>query len=76
MRHTVHDDVRFLLDHQAPGGAYVASPSFSQYPFGWLRDGAFIAHALRARGRARQRRRLPRLGRARRRAPRGPTSAP
>jgi isomaltose glucohydrolase len=46
MRHAVHDDVRFLLDHQAPSGAYVASPSFSQYPFGWLRDGAFVAHAL------------------------------
>jgi len=50
MRHTVHADVRFLLDHQAPGGAYVASPSFSQYPFGWLRDGAFIAHALQRAG--------------------------
>ena len=46
MRHAVLDDVRFLLDHQAPGGAYVASPSFSQYPFAWLRDGAFVAHAL------------------------------
>ena len=42
-----HDaDVRFLLDHQHPGGAYVASPDFSQYPYGWVRDGAFVAHAL------------------------------
>jgi GH15 family glucan-1,4-alpha-glucosidase len=46
MRHAVQDDVRFLLDHQAPSGAYVASPSYSQYPYGWLRDGAFVAHAL------------------------------
>ena len=46
MRHAMPDDVRLLLDHQAPGGAYVASPSFSQYPFAWLRDGAFIGHAL------------------------------
>ena len=50
MQHTVYADVRFLLDHQAPGGAYVASPSFSQYPFGWLRDGAFVAHALQRAG--------------------------
>ncbi len=46
MQPTIAADVRFLLEHQAPGGAYLASPSFSQYPFGWLRDGAFIAHAL------------------------------
>jgi len=39
-------DVGVLLEHQAPGGAYVASPAYSQYPYGWLRDGAFIAHAL------------------------------
>lgn len=39
-------DVRLLLEHQHPGGAYVASPEFSQYPFGWVRDGAFVAHAL------------------------------
>ncbi len=46
MHSTIATDVRFLLQSQAPGGAYLASPSFSQYPFGWLRDGAFIAHAL------------------------------
>ena len=46
MQRTVQDDIAFLLAHQAPGGAYLASPTFSQYPFGWLRDGAFIAHAL------------------------------
>jgi GH15 family glucan-1,4-alpha-glucosidase len=50
MQRTVLDDVQLLLAHQAPGGAYLASPSFSQYPFGWLRDGAFIAHALERAG--------------------------
>lgn len=43
-------DVRLLLEHQHPGGAYVASPDFSQYPYGWVRDGAFVAHALDAVG--------------------------
>ena len=50
MQRTVLDDVQLLLAHQAPSGAYLASPSFSQYPFGWLRDGAFIAHALERAG--------------------------
>ena len=46
MHSAIAADVGFLLQSQAPGGAYLASPSFSQYPFSWLRDGAFIAHAL------------------------------
>ncbi len=46
MPQPVDVDVRVLLEHQHPSGAYVASPSFSQYPYAWLRDGAFIAHAL------------------------------
>src|SRR4029079_3020128 len=35
-----------LRDGQSPSGAFVASPSFRVYRFGWLRDGAFCAHAL------------------------------
>lgn len=31
---------------QAQNGAYVASPTFSQYGYSWLRDGAWIAHAM------------------------------
>lgn len=31
---------------QAPSGAFVASPTFSQYGYAWLRDGAFIAEAM------------------------------
>lgn len=36
---------------QAPGGAFVASPTFSQYGYAWLRDGAFVAEALDLVGR-------------------------
>lgn len=31
---------------QAPGGAYVASPTFSQYKACWMRDGALIAYSM------------------------------
>jgi GH15 family glucan-1,4-alpha-glucosidase len=37
---------RVLREGQARSGAFVASPSFRVYDFGWLRDGAFCAHAL------------------------------
>jgi isomaltose glucohydrolase len=36
---------------QAPGGAYVAGPTFSQYGYAWLRDGSFIAEAMDLVGR-------------------------
>jgi GH15 family glucan-1,4-alpha-glucosidase len=35
-----------LKEHQHPNGAFIASPSFPNYHFCWLRDGAFIAYAL------------------------------
>ena len=35
-----------LREGQSAGGAFVASPTFRVYQFGWLRDGAFCAHAL------------------------------
>jgi len=31
---------------QAASGGYVASPTFLQYGYSWLRDGAWIAHAM------------------------------
>lgn len=31
---------------QADSGAYVASPTFSQYGYSWLRDGSWIAQAM------------------------------
>lgn len=39
-----------LLAGQAGTGAFVASPTFSQYGYSWLRDGAYCALALSATG--------------------------
>jgi GH15 family glucan-1,4-alpha-glucosidase len=39
-----------LRDGQAKSGAFVASPAFRVYDYGWLRDGSFCAHALDAVG--------------------------
>jgi GH15 family glucan-1,4-alpha-glucosidase len=38
--------VETMQTHQAPSGAYVASPSFPTYRYCWFRDGAFTAYAL------------------------------
>jgi len=38
--------IDLILAHQAPSGAFVAGPTFSQYGYAWFRDGAFIAEAL------------------------------
>ena len=38
--------VAVLRDGQSESGAFVASPTFSQYGFCWLRDGSFCALAL------------------------------
>jgi len=35
---------------QSPEGGYVASPTFAQYGFSWLRDGSFIADAMSRAG--------------------------
>jgi GH15 family glucan-1,4-alpha-glucosidase len=40
-----------ILNSQSPGGAFVASPDFSQYHYCWLRDGSFTAYALDRVGR-------------------------
>ncbi|MFA5569169.1 MAG: glycoside hydrolase family 15 protein [Trueperaceae bacterium] len=42
----IRADVRRLVEGQAPSGAFPAGAGFSQYGQSWLRDGAFIAHAL------------------------------
>jgi GH15 family glucan-1,4-alpha-glucosidase len=39
-----------MLDNQADGGGYLASPNFAPYRFVWFRDGAFIADALSRAG--------------------------
>jgi GH15 family glucan-1,4-alpha-glucosidase len=46
---TTHD-AALILGLQHPSGAYPACPTFSQYPHSWLRDGAFIAHAMDTSG--------------------------
>jgi GH15 family glucan-1,4-alpha-glucosidase len=40
-----------ILAGQADGGAFVASPTFAQYRYAWLRDGSFIAEGLDLAGR-------------------------
>lgn len=38
--------LELLRAHQAPNGAFVASPTFPTYHYCWFRDGAYIAYAL------------------------------
>jgi GH15 family glucan-1,4-alpha-glucosidase len=38
--------IEVILQNQHPGGAYVASPHYSNYQYCWLRDGSFIAYAM------------------------------
>jgi GH15 family glucan-1,4-alpha-glucosidase len=42
--------VDVILAGQSASGAYVASPSFEVYGYSWLRDGCFIADAMREAG--------------------------
>lgn len=43
--------VQIILEGQASSGAFIAAPTFGQYRYAWLRDGAFIAEALDLVGR-------------------------
>lgn len=38
--------LEIIKAHQHAGGAFVASPSFSQYGYSWLRDNTYNAYAL------------------------------
>src|SRR5687767_14071339 len=38
--------VEIIRAGQHESGGYVASPTFSQYGYSWLRDGSFIADAM------------------------------
>jgi isomaltose glucohydrolase len=42
--------IEVLREGQAESGAFVASPNFDVYRFGWLRDGAFCAYAMELAG--------------------------
>jgi isomaltose glucohydrolase len=46
----VSTSVEVMLDNQADGGGYLASPNFAPYRFVWFRDGAFVADALSRMG--------------------------
>jgi GH15 family glucan-1,4-alpha-glucosidase len=46
----LRSSIDVILRGQAPSGAYVASPSFPSYRFGWLRDGSYCALAMDAAG--------------------------
>lgn len=41
---------RLLRTHQAPSGAWPASPDFAPYAFSWFRDGSFIADGASCAG--------------------------
>lgn len=42
--------IDIILAGQAENGAYAASPTFSQYGYSWLRDGAWIAYGMDCAG--------------------------
>lgn len=41
-----HISIQVIKANQTPSGAYLASPTFSQYGYSWLRDGTWIAHSM------------------------------
>ena len=42
--------ISIILEHQAPSGAYIASPNFGNYDYCWFRDSAYIAYAMDLHG--------------------------
>lgn len=45
-RDLVAGSLQVIGSGQAPSGAFIAGPTFSQYGYSWLRDGSFIAEGL------------------------------
>lgn len=43
-----------ILENQHTSGSFVASPTFSQYGYSWLRDGTYIAYSLLLKGYGRE----------------------
>ncbi|HML21435.1 MAG TPA: glycoside hydrolase family 15 protein [Aggregatilinea sp.] len=46
----IQSSIEIIRAGQAPSGAYVASPTFSQYGYAWLRDGAWVAYGMDCAG--------------------------
>ncbi|MGJ3239556.1 MAG: glycoside hydrolase family 15 protein [Anaerolineae bacterium] len=46
MENLFENSIQIILSNQALSGAYVASPTFSQYGYSWFRDGMWIAHSM------------------------------
>ena len=42
----IERSLQIILEHQAPSGAFIASPNFPTYAFCWFRDSSYIAYAL------------------------------
>ena len=50
MKDLYHRSIEIIKDHQAPSGAFIASPNFKNYAYSWFRDGAFIAYSMDVAG--------------------------
>ncbi|MGM0431652.1 MAG: glycoside hydrolase family 15 protein [Spirochaetota bacterium] len=46
--------ISLILENQHSSGSFVASPTFSQYGYSWLRDGTYIAYSLLLNGYVRE----------------------
>jgi isomaltose glucohydrolase len=49
-RELVKTSAELIIRHQAPSGAFPASPAYAVYKFCWFRDGSFIAEGLSRHG--------------------------
>lgn len=47
MNHRLYSrSIEIILENQSVWGSYIASPSFPNYHYSWLRDGSYIAYAM------------------------------
>lgn len=42
----IEKSIEIILNHQDQGGAYIASPFYPPYQYGWFRDGVYTAYAM------------------------------
>lgn len=60
MRDLVKTSIDVILAGQHSSGAFMASPTFPQYRYSWIRDGSFVAYGLDRAGRHTEARRFHR----------------